>query len=268
MTYVPVVPQTGLLGWNFLSRSLDVQQKNFNESGVVSREVAAFRERISDIRTAEDLVNDRELLSVSLTAFGLEEDIDNRFFIKKILSDGSLSPDALANKFSDSRYLALTKAFGFGDFDTPRTQLSYFPDEIISAYTERSFEIAVGEQDEDMRLALSLNREVSAVISSGGSDDTQWYKVLGSAPLKLMFEEALFLPSEFGSVAIDKQVDILKDATQSIFGKSSFDVFHDADNIDKLRTRFLLASQMNNQQPVVGASAALSLLQNRISFQF
>lgn len=268
MTYVPIVPQSGLLGWSFLSRTLEVQRESFSSSGVVNREIDSFRSEISKIETAEELVNNRAILSVALTAFGLEEDIDNKFFIQKILEDGTLSDDALANKFSDKRYAELSRAFGFGDFDVPRTKLSHFPDEIISSYVEKSFEVAVGEQDEDMRLALSFDREMLSVLDAGGGENTQWYNVLANSPLKLMFEEALFLPSEFSSSPIDQQVQVLKDATAAIFGNSNLSVFLDDENRETLRTRYLLASQIEGVQGSNGASVALMLLQNGVNFQF
>jgi len=267
MTYIPVLPQTGLLGWNFLSRTLETQQENYSKSGAVSRDIDAFQSKIGSISTAEELVSDRQLLSVALTAFGLEEDIDNRFFIQKILEEGTLSEDSLANKFSDSRYVELSKAFGFGDFDVPRTQLSFFPEEIVSAYVERSFEIAIGEQDEDMRLALSLDRELVKIAEDGGSGDTQWYNILASSPVKLMFEAALFLPSGFDSAPIEQQVQVLKDATSSHVGGDDLSVFLDVENRDKLRTRYLMASQIESVQGVDGASVALSLLQNELNLQ-
>ena len=50
---------------------------------------------------------------VALGAFGLQDDLPNRFFIQKVLEGGTLSTDSLANKLSDPRYAALAKAFGF-----------------------------------------------------------------------------------------------------------------------------------------------------------
>jgi hypothetical protein len=61
-------------------------------------------------------VGDRRLLEVALGAFGLDDDIRNRFFIRKVLEEGTTSPSRrFANRLSDKRYLALAETFGFGD---------------------------------------------------------------------------------------------------------------------------------------------------------
>ena len=268
MTFTPVIPFSGLQGWTFLSRSIDSQRESLINSSEVKRETEAFRQKIGSIKSAEELVGDRGLLSVTLTAFGLEADIDNVFLIKKVLEDGTLSPDALANRFSDKRYLSLSRAFGFGDFDVPRTQLSDFSDEILSAYNTRKFEAAVGDQSQDLRLALSFDREILDIVEKGGSDTAKWLEVLGNAPLKSMVERSLFLPSSFGNLPIDKQVAILKEKSNSRFGVADFDSFRDSDVRGKLRVNFLLASQITEGGGVSSASTALSLLQGNATLRF
>ena len=109
-----------------------------------------FREKIESIKTAEDLVADRELLSVALGAFGLDDDINNTFFIRKVLEDGTIDDDALANRLSDSRYADLSEAFGFGTPGFTRTSLSFFADEIVDRYEAQQFQQAVGDQDNDI----------------------------------------------------------------------------------------------------------------------
>jgi len=130
MTFQPIVPLSGFAGWSFLQRTLENQQSAFNASQTLQRDTEYFKENIGNITSAEDLVADRRLLGVALGAFNLGEDINNKFFVQKILADGTLDPDALSNKLADSRYQDFAKAFGFGDFDIPNTQLSTFPDEI------------------------------------------------------------------------------------------------------------------------------------------
>ncbi|RLJ41197.1 uncharacterized protein DUF1217 [Litoreibacter meonggei] len=268
MTFIPIVPLSGLQGWTFLSTTMEAQKDSFDKSEPVKRDAEAFRERISNIRSAEDLVKDRSLLSVALTAFGLEADIDNLFLIRKVLEDGTVSPDALANRFSDKRYLSLSKAFGFGDFDVPRTQLSDFPDEILTAYSLRKFEAAVGDQDQDLRLALSFDREILEIAEKKISDTAKWFEVLGNAPLKSIIEKSLFLPSSFGNLQIDQQVDILKGMSSTKFDVENFDRFLDLEIRNKVRTNFLLASQVTQSGILDGASTALSLLEGNATLRF
>jgi len=102
---------------------------------------------------------------VALGAFGLSDDINNKFFLQKVLEDGTLDPDALSNKLSDNRYQEFTKAFGFGDFDVPNTKISSFGQEMVDRYQTIQFEVAVGQQNDNFRLALNTIRELGEIAN-------------------------------------------------------------------------------------------------------
>ena len=101
--FQPLVPTGGLAGWRFLQRTYDTQFEAFNQSVSLQRDTDYFRENIGQVTTAEALVSDRRLLSVALGAFGLQDDVDNRYFIRKVLEEGSVNEDALAVRFADRR---------------------------------------------------------------------------------------------------------------------------------------------------------------------
>jgi len=78
----PLIPLGGYAGWRFLSASLDTQLSRFAESPVAARDMDYFRQEIGKITSAEDLVSDFRLLRVALGAFGLQDDLPNRAFIR------------------------------------------------------------------------------------------------------------------------------------------------------------------------------------------
>ncbi len=261
--FQPVVPFGGFAGWSFLTRTLDNQKEAYAKSPEVTREVAYFKENISKVETAEDLIADRTLLKVALEAFGLGEDINNKFFIRKVLEDGTFSEDALANKLSDTRYLELSKAFGFGDFPVPNTVLSDFGEKITSAFKERQFEAAVGDQNADFRLALGISRDLTEIASKDLQEDTLWYTVMGNAPLRAVFETVFNLPDAFGTLDLDKQLETFKDRAQSAFGDEGIKQFASAEQQKKLTRLFLLQSEVQALNVNSGGSqTALTLLQN------
>ncbi|MBL4557794.1 MAG: DUF1217 domain-containing protein [Rhodobacteraceae bacterium] len=77
--------------------------------------------------------------------------------------------------------------------------MSSFPDDIVAAYELRSFEAAVGTQNEDFRLSLNAQRELATLAPAASSDDTKWYTVLGTPPLRTVFETALGMPEGFAA---------------------------------------------------------------------
>jgi hypothetical protein len=260
--FQPIVPLSGYTGWRFLERTLEAQQETFNQGEQITRATDYFREEIGSISTAKELVDDRRLLEVALGAFGLDEDINNKYFIQKVLEDGTLDDDALANRLADSRYQAFSEAFGFGNFDVPRTALSDFPDEIITGYETGQFEVAVGDLDTDLRLALSLEGSLADINSGTSSDTTRWYTMMGNAPLREVFETALNLPSTFSQIDLDKQLEIFKERADSQFGSDQMADFADPERQEDLIRLFLIRSEAANLQGTSSGSIALTLLQS------
>lgn len=262
MSFTPVVPFGGLPGWSFLTRTRAAQKAAFVASASVQRDEAYFREKIGGVSTAQALVADRRLLSVALAAFGLEADIDNKYFLRKVLEDGTLKADALANKLADKRYLEFSKAFGFGDYATPRTALSDFADTILASYETRRFEAAVGVQDNSMRLAMNAERELGALARRRVTDDSRWLHVMGSPPLREVFQNAFGLPASFATLDLDRQMDVFRDRAERAFGNSEISQFSDPERIaDLVRLYLLRAEASANAAGYSPQSAALSLLQ-------
>jgi Protein of unknown function (DUF1217) len=260
--FTPALPQQGYGGWTFLKRTAPTQQAAFNAQPQLKRDEDYFRANIAKINTAEDLVNDRRLLRVALGAFGLDGDINNKAFIRKVLGDGTLKDGALANRLADKQYQKFSSAFGFGDFTVPRSKDSGFADKILGQFRQRGFETAVGEQSTDLRLALNIERELPALARKGGSDDLLWLTVLGNAPLRQVFQRALGLPASFGSGDLDRQVTTLKDRAERAFGSDSIRQFSDPKKVEDLIRQFLVRSDSGNIGTNTRGASALTLLQS------
>lgn len=261
MSFAPVIPFGGYAGWTFLKRTMASQQAALAASPEQTRDAAYFREKIGSISTAEQLVGDRRLLKVALGAFGLEADLNNRFFIRKVLEDGTLKDGALALRLADPRYRDFSAAFGFGNFSTPNTKLSDFADRTLAAYAQRGFEAAVGQQNDTMRLALNAEREVAALARRSSSEDTKWFNIMGSKPLRQVFQTALGLPASFASIDIDQQLTVLKDRSDRVFGSPDVSQFADPQAMDKLLRTFLTRSEAIAGPSSPQNSLALQLLQ-------
>lgn len=259
MTIQPLLPASGYTGWRYLQRTLETQQSRMQSTAAAQRDEAYFREKIGAVTSAADLVADRRLLKVALGAFGLQDDLNSRYFIRKVLEEGTTASDSLANKLTDKSYAALSAAFGF-DLETPNTATEGFADSILTKYAVRQFETAVGEQDDNLRLALNARRELGELASASSSDATKWYSIMGSSPLREVFETAFGLPSSFGSLDIDLQMKTLRERAKSIFGSSDIAQFTNEASVEKLVRTFLLRAQIN-EGVSTASSPALAILQ-------
>lgn len=262
MTFQPIVPMSGLGGWAFLNATRESQTDAFEKSPAISRDTEYFEAKIGEINSAKDLVADRRLLRVALGAFGLQEDLDNRFLIRSILEGGVEAKDALANRLSDDRYKTMTEAFGFGDGGTPATQRPGFGAEITARYREISFEVAVGDQDESLRLAMNAERQLSEIAQERPENDNAlWFQIMGTPPLRKVFEVALGLPESFAQLDLDRQLDVFKERSESQLGIARLSDLADPEVMDGLVERYLLRDQVAGMQGQSANAIALSLLQ-------
>jgi hypothetical protein len=261
MSFQPVLPLSGYSGWGFLKRTMARQQAAQQSLPVQQRDEAYFRDKIGKAETAEKLVNDKRLLRIALTAFGLEGDVDSKAFIQKILEGGTLKEGSLANKLADKQYQKFAAAFGYGDYSVPRTKISTFADEILIQYRARSFETAVGEQNNTYRLAMNAEREIPTLAARTISETAKWYTVLGNAPLREVMQTALGLPKSFSSIDLDQQVTVLKKRTEAAFGSADIGQFKDPAKLEALTRRFILQSEIQGQASAASpAATALTLL--------
>lgn len=263
MTYQPIIPLGGNLGWSFLKNTRDTQQDAFDNSTAITTNADYFRDNIGKIQSAEELVNDRRLLTVTLGAFGLDSDIENRFYVQKVLEEGTLDDESFANRLADKRYFAMAEAFGF-DLTPPSTAISTFPEEILEAYRTRQFEVAVGEQDSDLRLALGIERDISELANSELSEDAAWFTIMGTPTMRSVFETALGLPSEIAAVDIDRQLEEFKEKSSSLFGTTDPADFTDPELQETLVRNFLFRAELAASASATSrGSVALTLLQSQ-----
>jgi len=261
MTFRPVIPTDGIVGWRFLQRTYDAQLESFSSSAVNERERTYFQDNIGKVQTAEDLVSDRRLLQVALGAFGLENDIDNRYFIQKILSDGTSADDALSNRLADKRYREFSEAFGFGPGEVRKTGLTTDMEAIAQDNMVSRFEIAVGEADETMRISLYTRHTLADLAAQDSSADTKWFDLMGQPPLRSMMETALGLPSSFAQLDIDRQLEVFKDRLTNLTGSDDLAQFTEEDAVAKLTDQYLARSQIAQLQSTISpAQTALILL--------
>jgi hypothetical protein len=261
MSFQPVLPLSGYVGWRFLERTAAAQETTFAESRPIQRATDYFRENIGSVRTAADLVNDRQLLAVALGAFGLDDDINNRAFIQKILEDGTTADDALANRLADNRYADFSRAFGFGDSAIPNTVFSSFAGDIVQRFESQQFARAIGEQNNDLRLARNVNSGLADVLDRTSTNNGQWFAIMGNAPLRSVFQTAFGLPASISSIDIDRQREIFQERARSVLGTDDLSQIATPAEEEKLIRLFLIRSEANAIATTSAGATALALLQ-------
>ena len=261
MTFAPARPAGGLIGRRLLDRTYEAQLGQFSRSPAILRDVTDFVARAGEPRSPEAFVRDTRLLRVALGAFGLEDELPKRAFIRRILEEGTIDPRSLANRLTDPAWRRFAEALGFGDggiglaSDEARVR-------IAGQYRVRQFERAVGEQDVDLRLALNFRREIGAIAEGADAGRSGWFRIIGSEPLRRVVAGAFGLPDSLGRLDIDAQRDRLSGRARALFGDGSPSVFTDPGVVEETVRRCLASSATASSSVAIRGSAALALLGN------
>lgn len=265
MSWTPILPQTGYAGWAFLQKTQGRQMAHHDQQASVVRLDAHFRDRIMKVASAEDFVKDRRLMEVALGAFGLDDDIDSRYFIRKLLEGGTEDSGAMSMRLSDTRYRDLAAAFSFGnEGGLDRQAREALAQSIPARWKARSFEKVVGEVDENIRLAMNATRELKALAEQDRGDKASWFGLMAQKPLRKVMETAFGLPASFGLLDLDQQYSVLTGKAKAAFGDGSVAQFADPARMDALVKRYLVRAQMTEMASSHSPTqVALSLLQMR-----
>ncbi len=215
----------------------------------------------SRIKTGEEFISQAGFLLATMNFFDLPSNSAGGDRLRRVALSDPEDPNSLLNLVDDTRYGAFYDAMDFKTADEGRTYPIGFAASLTEAYLERQFEAQVGEVDPNMRIALSLERELTQITQNVSSNNARWFSVMSSSPLRAAFESAFRLPSSFGSLDLDRQLEDLKDRSESILGTSNIDEILAADKIDALREGFLTGIATSTPS-TSGVNAALVLLGN------
>jgi hypothetical protein len=247
----------GLSGWKILQRTEARQIEALRKDSIVQRSTTYLRENIDKVRSPEALVKDYRLLSGVLSAFGLENDISNKAFIRKILESDPADQKALVNRLSDKRYLRMAQTIGTGG--TP----AELADRLTEAFVTREHERRVGGAHEELRLAMNGRRELQQFAGRTASDRTLWYEVMGNPPLRKLMEGALGLSRSLGKLPVERQNQEFMAAAQRTFGTTSLAALAEPARTEKVIQNYLARSQLTESPVANRYSAAMSLLAPR-----
>lgn len=254
----PVLAGTGYAGWRALERTLPDQIARHRADPVVARRIEAARTALPMADTAAALVADRSLREVALVAYGLGADLASRAFTQRVLESSELDPGALANRLADRRYAAMARNFGYGE-GAPQVAAPGFADRLIDRYARASFEEAVGEQDNRMRLALHAGGAIDAIVDEVASSRARWFRLMGEPPLREVVATALGVPKAAAGLDLDRQLQIFTDAAERRLGVREVADLADPAVQDRMLRLFFLRGEMAVAASPRGATA-LALL--------
>lgn len=264
VTYNVQAAGGGYLGWKILQRTQENQRTALENSAEIRRSRDYFVENAMTAEGAEDFVSDYRLLNVALKAFGLEADVNNRIFIRKVIEADAEDKSSLVNRLSDKRYFAFNQAISqlnSGDAAKEKSGLQ----EIVDLYHARSFERNLGQRYPELEIALNAQRELAQVAGKPSTDNTKWYGIISSKPLRKLFEGAFGFGNTLASLPVERQVQESQKRLRRLTGRSDVAQFSDKSHVDAVIRQYLLRSGASTETGANRFSAALMLLRGGTS---
>lgn len=264
MTFQPVLPLSGLAGWNFLQETYDSQLDTYSKSPQIQRDIEYFKEKFAQPLAVEDFLSDPRLRRVSLTAFGLSGEEWKTGYIRNVLEEVQDPDSTFLQRLNNPQYTNFAESFEPANGQI--NLLSAEIDNIAARFAAESFEVAVGAQNDSMRLALNYRDGISEVVTEDSSDEAVLFKLLGSEPIRAVLDTALGIPADLSQLDIDRQAEYLEDRLKSQFGIGNVQELKDPEVVDQVLKRFqILAGIDQNFASTSSASTALVLLGNAAS---
>jgi len=116
-----------------LNRDINSSLSRVAKQGDVANNTAYYEANIGKVTTAEEFVNDYQLFSYAMKAYGLEEMTYAKAFMKKVLESDPNDSASFANSLTDTRYAEFAKAYNFSG-DAAKAQTSAQTDGLVTAY--------------------------------------------------------------------------------------------------------------------------------------
>ena len=259
MTFQPVIPLPGVAGWNFLQSTYDKQVQVFADSAQISNDRAYLEETLSNPISLDELISDRRLLRVTLTAFGLAGEETKGGLVRKVLEDSQDTDSTFLQRLNNPAYTDYAEVFGSsnGSISLSSTQIA----EIANQFEVASFEVAVGEVDGDQRIGLSYQSNIDDLVGEGSSEIAILFRLLGSRPAQALLSTALNIPDSAQKLPIERQAEILKEALGRQIGVTDLNSLKDPENIDRLIRRYhAIRSAQSGPDITTPGAIALTLL--------
>ncbi len=264
--FQPAIPLSGIGGWKFLQATYSRQLESFSDSPQVRNDRDYMLDKLSQTLSVDELMADKRLLRVTMTAFGLGGEEWKGGFIRKALEEVGDPESTFLPRLNNPKYTKFAEALSpiDGKIIMSTSELA----RIAVNFEAESFRTAVGDVDDSMRLALNYQSEISEIAGAESSDKAILYRILGDVPVRTVMQTAFNLPDGLSNLDLDRQADVFKDRIQSVMGISDLSELAKPEVIEKMIHRFLAMDTIENgSTSYSSASAALTLLSDGVGSQ-
>jgi|GEM_PF-2239014 len=235
-----------------LYNSLDVirpkREEVVTKDARLQADIEYWKEGIQKLEEPEDLFKDYRLLEITLSAYGLETEINKIGLIKGVLFSDDDDINSLVNKMNDPRYREMHADLRL-DLGLTITQLNSTTDKLEQKMIDVAVDVALDEESPGIRRAIHFKKVASEGDINGPFD------LLADPNLRDVVLAARNLPQEILQGDIDTQ-------GRTIEKMFDFEKFDDEAYVDRIIHQYLVQMDLQNAGVQGTASLASTLLSN------
>jgi hypothetical protein len=184
-----------------VENNLSAQQAATAGQGDVKTATNYYLSNIGKVTTVSQFVNNYQLFSYAMKAFGLSDMTYAKGLMTQVLNGGITSSSALANTLSDPRYKAFATAFNFAANGASTTTTTAATTGTTAKYVEQTLEDNQAKTNQGVANALYFTRHASSITSV--------YGLLADSTMLSVVETAYGISSTLGESDIDTQAALL-----------------------------------------------------------
>jgi hypothetical protein len=177
-------------------------REQFQNRGDVQKAINDFKKQAAKLEDVDELVKDRRVLGVLLSAFGLESELNNPGKLKAIINSDPTDVNSFANRLNDPRFGALAEFIDAPNKDLLNLVTASKQQEVIDKFLTNEFQKDVGVQNPAIRDAFFFLNKINDVNSTFG--------ILGDLPLRTIVTSTLRLPPQIAQQSIEKQASLIE----------------------------------------------------------
>lgn len=235
---------SSLLWYKLAESQTEAHMKMFEAQPTTARDIETFKEEIVNVKSVDDLMKNRTLLSVTLSAFQLEGEVDKYAFVEKMLTEDPDDDDSLVNKLVEPRWTKLSTALYGLNLDEDFFQNEDNVNAILDGYKTNEFEKFEGSNADGIRQSMYFKRLAG--------DVEEISQILADKSLMEVVRVGLGLPESFLSLDYEQQ-------KARLIKEVDVEDFKDPEKIGKMIERYLIMTEVNNTD--ASANPMLSLFQ-------
>jgi len=126
------------LTFDLVNRDLQKSLKQVSGQTTVANDSKYYQDNIGKVKTVDEFVDNYRLFSFAMTAYGLEDMIYAKAFMKQVLESDLSDDNSFANRLTDDRYSNFAAAFNFGaaSADAATAQSDGQMDKLLDTYDQ------------------------------------------------------------------------------------------------------------------------------------